>query len=97
MLDLLAFKSIVVYLQSIEEQVFEEGAEDPDYEDLEEEDFGEGNGRRRGRRQRGASGDFVNLEDLPARSSKMLIEARYGMNIGQGIAAGQVNLFSVTN
>ena len=30
-------------------------------------------GRRRGRRQRGASGDFVNLEDLPAQSSKMLI------------------------
>ncbi|TVU38624.1 hypothetical protein EJB05_12008, partial [Eragrostis curvula] len=31
-------------------------------------------GDARGRRQRGASGDFVNLEDLPAQSSKMLIE-----------------------
>ncbi|KAL6598793.1 hypothetical protein ACP70R_046053 [Stipagrostis hirtigluma subsp. patula] len=30
-------------------------------------------GRRRARRQRGASGDFVNIEDLPAQSSKMLI------------------------
>ena len=29
--------------------------------------------RRRSRRQRGACGDFVNLEDLPAQSSKMLI------------------------
>ncbi|TVU46182.1 hypothetical protein EJB05_05701 [Eragrostis curvula] len=32
--------------------------------------------RRRGRRQRGASGDFVNLEDLSAQSSKMLIGGR---------------------
>ncbi|TVU42105.1 hypothetical protein EJB05_08494 [Eragrostis curvula] len=31
-------------------------------------------GRRRGRRQQGASGDFVNLEDLLAQSSKMLIK-----------------------
>jgi hypothetical protein len=30
-------------------------------------------GRRRSRRQRGACGDFVNLEDLPAQSSKMLL------------------------
>jgi hypothetical protein len=28
---------------------------------------------RRTRRQRGACGDFVNLEDLPAQSSKMLL------------------------
>ena len=31
------------------------------------------NGRRRFRQQRGAYGDFVNIEDLPAQSSKMLI------------------------
>ena len=31
-------------------------------------------GRQRSRRQRGVCGDFVNLEDLPAQSSKMLIE-----------------------
>ena len=30
-------------------------------------------GRRCSHRQRGACGDFVNLEDLPAQSSKMLI------------------------
>jgi hypothetical protein len=30
-------------------------------------------GRRRSRRQRDACGDFVNLEDLPAQSSKMLL------------------------
>ena len=30
-------------------------------------------GRRRSRRQRGACGDFVNIEDLLAQSSKMLI------------------------
>jgi hypothetical protein len=30
-------------------------------------------GRRRFRRQRGVCGDFVNLEDLPTRSSKMLL------------------------
>jgi hypothetical protein len=28
-------------------------------------------GRRRSRRQRGACGEFVNLEDLPVQSSKM--------------------------
>ncbi|TVU34416.1 hypothetical protein EJB05_16248, partial [Eragrostis curvula] len=31
-------------------------------------------GRRRGHRQRGTSGDFINLEALPAQSSKMLIK-----------------------
>ena len=30
-------------------------------------------GKRCSRRQRGACGDIVNLEDLPARSSKVLI------------------------
>jgi hypothetical protein len=30
-------------------------------------------GRRRSRRRRGACGDFVNLEDLPVQSSKMLL------------------------
>jgi hypothetical protein len=30
-------------------------------------------GKRRSRRQRGTSGEFVNLEDLPVRSSKMLL------------------------
>jgi hypothetical protein len=30
-------------------------------------------GRRRSRRQRGACGDFVNLEDFPAQSLKMLL------------------------
>jgi hypothetical protein len=30
-------------------------------------------GRRHSRRQRGACGDFVNLEDLLAQSSKMLL------------------------
>jgi hypothetical protein len=30
-------------------------------------------GRRRSCCQRGACGDFVNLEDLPAQSSKMLL------------------------
>jgi hypothetical protein len=30
-------------------------------------------GSRRSRRQRGACGDFVNLDDLPAQSSKMLL------------------------
>jgi hypothetical protein len=30
-------------------------------------------GWRRSRRQRGACGDFVNLEDLPAQSSKILL------------------------
>ncbi|TVU45854.1 hypothetical protein EJB05_05358, partial [Eragrostis curvula] len=29
-------------------------------------------GRRRGRRQRGTSGDFGNMENLPPQSSKML-------------------------
>jgi len=38
------------------------------------------NGRRRFRQQRGACGDFVNIEDLPAQSSKMLI--------GVGFAVG---------
>jgi hypothetical protein len=33
-------------------------------------------GRRHYRRQRVACGDFVNLEDLPAQSSKMLLGGR---------------------
>jgi hypothetical protein len=37
-------------------------------------------GRRHSRRQRGACGDFANLEELPAQSSKMLL--------GVGFACG---------
>ncbi|TVU31032.1 hypothetical protein EJB05_22696, partial [Eragrostis curvula] len=38
-------------------------------------------GRRRGRRLRGASGDFGNLENLPAQSSKMLIGLKADIGI----------------
>jgi hypothetical protein len=34
-------------------------------------------GRRRSRRQRCVCGDFVNLEDLPAQSSKMLLRVGF--------------------
>jgi hypothetical protein len=34
-------------------------------------------GRRRSRRQLGACGDFVNLKDLRAQSSKMLIDVGF--------------------
>jgi hypothetical protein len=34
-------------------------------------------GRRRSRRQRDACGDFINLENLPAQSSKMIIRVEF--------------------
>ncbi|TVT98837.1 hypothetical protein EJB05_55835, partial [Eragrostis curvula] len=46
--------------------------------------------RRRGRRQRGASGDFVNLEDLPAQSSKILIEL--GWNGLKHVASDEIHI-----
>jgi hypothetical protein len=43
-------------------------------------------GRRRSRRQRGAYGDFVSLEDLPAQSSKMLLGAPVATRQSRGFA-----------
>ena len=43
-------------------------------------------GRRRSRRQRGACGDFVNFEDLPAQSSKMLIGVGLRTCVHRGVS-----------
>jgi hypothetical protein len=52
-------------------------------------------GKRRSRRQRGACGDFVNLVDLPAQSSKMLLGVGLRACIHRDECACVVSAFDV--